>query len=44
MNHQQIEQLSDIIKQNVTIDKRNIENLLDFLINLSPHFFMFKKE
>lgn len=34
MNHQQIEQLYDIIKQNVTIDKRNIENLLDFLISM----------
>ena len=34
MNHQQIEQLSDIIKQKVTIDKRNIENLLDFLISM----------
>ena len=34
MNPQQIEQLSNIIKQNVTIDKRNIENLLDFLISM----------
>lgn len=34
MNHQQIEQLYDIIKQNVTIDKRNIKNLLDFLISM----------
>ena len=34
MNQKQIEQLHDIIKQNVTIDKRNIENLLDFLISM----------
>lgn len=34
MNHQQIEQLSDIINETVTIDKRNIENLLDFLISM----------
>jgi len=34
MNHKYVEQLHDIIKQNVTMDKRNIENLLDFLISM----------
>lgn len=34
MDNQQIEQLHDIISQNITIDKRNIENLLDFLISM----------
>lgn len=34
MDHKHIEQLHDIIKQNVTIDKRNITNLLDFLISM----------
>jgi hypothetical protein len=34
MDNQQIEQLHNIISQNVTIDKRNIDNLLDFLVSM----------